>query len=453
LETARLRQENALETARLRRELASEREKPRVGQSVRIVGGEHRKGETGTIIEDDGSGTPFKVKFSDSNTKWFVAANVALAGSRLRVGESVRIVGGEHRKGETGTLIEDDGTGTPFKVKFSDSNTKWFVAANVALAGSRLRVGESVRIVGGEHRMGETGTIIEDDGSGTPFKVKFSDSNTKWFLAANVALAGSRLRVGESVRIVGGEHRKGETGTLIEDDGTGTPFKVKFSDSNTKWFLAANVALAGSRLRVGESVRIVGGEHRMGETGTLIEDDGTGTPFKVKFSDSETKWFVAANVALAGSRPRVGESVRIVGGQQRKGETGTLIEDDGSGTPFKVKFSDSETKWFVAANVALACPGLKLKLEGGSLPGYAAGYPGTYRLVGSKLVNGRPAYQHTSDATRWIAFAGVGWKGQLESFLGEKSGFLHLTDSDAAWPDVSAKTWTAWTGSDWVEAP
>ena len=191
----------------------------------------------------------------------------------------------------------------------------------------------------------------------------------------------------------------------------------------------------------------------MGETGTLIEDDGTGTPFKVKFSDSNTKWFLAANVALAGSRLRVGESVRIVGGEHRMGETGTLIEDDGSGTPFKVKFSDSETKWFVAANVALACPGLKLKLEGGSLPGYAAGYPGTYRLVGSKLVNGRPAYQHTSDATRWIAFAGVGWKGQLESFLGEKSGFLHLTDSDAAWPDVSAKTWTAWTGSDWVEAP
>eukprot|EP00900_Chrysochromulina_parva_P024494 jgi/Chrpa1/6679/Chrysochromulina_OHIO_Genome00019191-RA len=135
------------------------------------------------------------------------------------------------------------------------------------------------------------------------------------------------------------------------------------------------------------------------------------------------------------------------------GETGTLIEDDGSGTPFKVKFSDSETKWFVAANVALAGPGLKLKLEGGSLTGYAAGYPGTYRLVGSRLVNGRPAYQHTSDASRWIAFVGNAWMGQLESSLGEKKGFLDLTDSDAASPDVSAKTWTAWTGSAWVEAP
>jgi hypothetical protein len=63
----------------------------------------------------------------------------------------------------------------------------------------------------------------------------------------------------------------GETGTLIEDDGTGVPFKIKFSDSSTKWFAAENVALAGSRPRVGESVRIIGGEHRMGETGTLIE--------------------------------------------------------------------------------------------------------------------------------------------------------------------------------------
>ena len=69
----------------------------------------------------------------------------------------------------------------------------------------------------------------------------------------------------------------------------------------------------GSMPRVGESVRIVGGEHRKGETGTLIEDDGSGTPFKVKFSDSETKWFVAANVALAGSRPHV-----FVGGVERR---------------------------------------------------------------------------------------------------------------------------------------
>ena len=94
-----------------------------------------------------------------------------------------------------------------------------------------------------------------------------------------------------------------------------------------------------------------------------------------------------------------------------------------------------------------------LKLEGGSLTGEAAKYPGTYRLVVGKLVNGRPAYQHTSDATRWIAFTGNGWMGQPESSLGKGEGTLDLRDSAAASPDVSAKTWWAWAGSAWVEAP
>ena len=96
-----------------------------------------------------------------------------------------------------------------------------------------------------------------------------------------------------------------------------------------------------------------------------------------------------------------------------------------------------------------------LKLEGGSLPGEAAKYPGTYSLVVGKLVNGRPAYQSTSDATKWIAFSGDGWVGQPESLLGQKLGFLDLKDSAAASPDVSAKTWQVNAGGTaaWVEQP
>eukprot|EP00900_Chrysochromulina_parva_P009163 jgi/Chrpa1/18248/Chrysochromulina_OHIO_Genome00027981-RA len=97
-----------------------------------------------------------------------------------------------------------------------------------------------------------------------------------------------------------------------------------------------------------------------------------------------------------------------------------------------------------------------LKLEGGSLPGEAAKYPGTYRLVVGKLVNGRPAYQHTTDATLWIAFAGNGWNGQPESSLGKGEGNLHLKDSAAASPDVSTMTWKVsggGAGAEWVEAP
>ena len=96
-----------------------------------------------------------------------------------------------------------------------------------------------------------------------------------------------------------------------------------------------------------------------------------------------------------------------------------------------------------------------LKLEGGSLTGEAAKYPGTYRLVVGKLVDGRPAYQHTSDATCWITFDGNGWTGQPESSLGEKVCFLYLADSAAASPDVSTMTWkaTAGGGAAWVEQP
>ena len=97
-----------------------------------------------------------------------------------------------------------------------------------------------------------------------------------------------------------------------------------------------------------------------------------------------------------------------------------------------------------------------LKLEGGSLPGLAAKYLGTYHLVVGKLVNDRPAYQHTSDATRWIAFAGERWMGQTEDVLGKRKGSLDLPDAAAASPDVSTKTWKAnagGAGAAWVEAP
>ena len=94
-----------------------------------------------------------------------------------------------------------------------------------------------------------------------------------------------------------------------------------------------------------------------------------------------------------------------------------------------------------------------LKLEGGSLTGEPAKYIGTYRLDHSKLVNGRPAYQHTTDATLWIAFCETRWMGQHQSYLGKNTGIMDLIDSAAASPDVSAETWKAWTGSAWVEQP
>jgi len=99
-----------------------------------------------------------------------------------------------------------------------------------------------------------------------------------------------------------------------------------------------------------------------------------------------------------------------------------------------------------------------LKLEGGSLEGAAAEYMGEYRLAvddrvwphqageagwrgGPMLVNGRPAWRHTTHLTRWLAFDGVNWRGQPEASLGQKSGVLLLSDAAALSPDASSATW------------
>ena len=57
---------------------------------------------------------------------------------------------------------------------------------------------------------------------------------------------------------------------------------------------------APPRPRVGQRVLVIGGAHRMGESGTLIEDDGSSMPFKVKFSlghvDAESHWFTEEDI-------------------------------------------------------------------------------------------------------------------------------------------------------------
>ena len=61
--------------------------------------------------------------------------------------------------------------------------------ASKPAAGSRPRVGQIVRVVGGEHRMGETGTLITDDGSSMPFQVKFPNSDMPSFLPPHYAIS------------------------------------------------------------------------------------------------------------------------------------------------------------------------------------------------------------------------------------------------------------------------
>ena len=104
-----------------------------------------------------------------------------------------------------------------------------------------------------------------------------------------------------------------------------------------------------------------------------------------------------------------------------------------------------------------------LKLEGGSLDGAAGEYMGEYRLAvddrvwppqagkagwrgGPMLINGRPAWRHTTHLTCWLAFDGANWRGQPEASLGQKSGVLLLSDAAALSPDASSATWLAANG-------
>ena len=103
--------------------------------------------------------------------------------------------------------------------------------------------------------------------------------------------------------------------------------------------------------------------------------------------------------------------------------------------------------------VRVLSPPPGLKLEGGSLAGDRAKYLGKFLLVDGKLVNGRPAWQHTVDASLWLAFDGACWMGQVESRLGQGRGDLQLSDAAAASPDASAATWQAWTGTAWAAQP
>ena len=103
--------------------------------------------------------------------------------------------------------------------------------------------------------------------------------------------------------------------------------------------------------------------------------------------------------------------------------------------------------------VRVLSPPPGLKLEGGSLAGDRAKYLGKFLLVDGKLVNGRPAWQHTVDVSLWLAFDGACWMGQVESRLGQGRGDLQLSDAAAASPDASPATWQAWTGTAWAAQP
>ncbi len=68
------------------------------------------------------------------------------------------------------------------------------------------------------------------------------------------------------------------------------------------------------------------------------------------------------------------------------------------------------TAWHAWDEVGVLSPpsGLKLEVD-------RAKYLGKFFFVNGKLVNGRPAWQHTVVASLWIVFDGACWMGQAAS--------------------------------------
>ena len=114
---------------------------------------------------------------------------------------------------------------------------------------------------------------------------------------------------------------------------------------------------SGGRLTTGDAVVICSGASKAGQRGTIIEDDGPSDdqPYKVQCRDGETGWYRAAQVRRELGRPTCGPKhnavVRIAHGSHHGGQLAWIIEDDHSGTPYNVRFKDSQTRWYKEAEV------------------------------------------------------------------------------------------------------
>jgi hypothetical protein len=63
-------------------------------------------------------------------------------------------------------------------------------------------------------------------------------------------------------------------------------------------------------------------------------------------------------------RPGEGDKVKVVGGDTRKGQEGTIYKDDGTSQPYMIEFSDGKNgHWFEEAHVELLKKGKKGKVS------------------------------------------------------------------------------------------
>ena len=219
---------------------------PRVGDRVRVKrsvsepahgwgGVDHNS--VGTVTSTNGNSCEVKFpEHSDWSGRLTEMECVDLdSGGRLTTGDAVVICSGASRAGQRGTIIKDDGPGDsqPYKVQFTDGDTHWYHAGEVAGVAAEEK---ATKIAEHQHTL----TFTQRTGPRCDICGKACGRGAYTYCCAGCdfdacqecvasrrpsSIGGSRPVAGDCVEVVSGSNA-GRTGKVVEDDGTSNPYKV-----------------------------------------------------------------------------------------------------------------------------------------------------------------------------------------------------------------------------------
>ena len=424
------------------------RVKPSVSKPVHGWGGVDHK-SVGTITST--SGDSCKVKFPE-HSNWSgrlseIECVEGASGDRLTTGDAVVICSGASRAGWRGKIIKDDGpsNGMPYEVRFCDECTLWYHA---------------------EQALEATATLIP---APTPARLctnpnphpNFKSLSTDASLPAQVSRAGeatqtTKIQVGSRVRRgpdwKWGNQDGGGAGTAIKGCDEDGWIKVRWDEGGSNNYrcgahgaqdlvICSGASDAGdqptaTQLRTGDRVRVKPsvsepqygwGPVTRSSVGTITSIDSDGD-CRVKFPE-HSNWVGKASemerVDGSGDRLTTGDAVVICSGASRAGQRGTIIKDDGPGDdqPYNVQFTDGDTHWYRAGEVASVAAGEKAAAEKvhvqtchvSGCGGLGVSCNGSYRVT-AETHNGLPVYQHVDGAA--IIYYAERWKMNDENCKG-----------------------------------
>ena len=206
---------------------------------------------------------------------------VADGSLRPEVGDPVVCV--IHGRDKRGKLIKDDGTSTPFKVKFVDGEESGPLHMEDVKPEDTSKAARWIAALAARHA--------------SELVVRAADGEK--LVVGKLAAGSLELKVGDPVVIETGL-LKGERGKLIQDKRSPTPIKVRFDDGETSGWLSTEQVVVDTQastlqakiqsvtskdLVVGDPVVIVGVKCN-GKRGKIIENRSS-TPFNVKLDNGD----------------------------------------------------------------------------------------------------------------------------------------------------------------------